>query len=70
MVISQGLGADTALVLGDSAVTVDTDGQIVTRWSNAVGDDFARNARRRLVETRANLSVNQPGAVIKVITAD
>ena len=70
VVISQGLGADTALVLGDSAVTVDTDGQIVTRWSDAVGDDFARNARRCLVETRANVSVNQPGAVIKVITAD
>jgi HK97 family phage prohead protease/HK97 family phage major capsid protein len=70
VVISQGLGADTALVLGDSAVTVDTDGQIVTRSSDAVSDDFARNRRRILCETRANVSINQPGAIIKVITAD
>lgn len=70
VVISQGLGADTALVLGDSAVTVDTDGQIVTRSSDAVSDDFARNRRRIMCEIRANVSINQPGACIKVITAD
>ena len=68
VVLSQGLGAKTGLVIGDGAVTVDSDGNIATAWSDSVSDDFAKNYVRCRVETRAGVSVNQPGAVVKVGT--
>ncbi|WP_099024707.1 HK97 family phage prohead protease [Mycolicibacterium palauense] len=69
VVLNQGLGADTGLVIGDGAVTVDHDGQVEVKWSDAVNDDFSKNQVRCRVEGRFGVSVNQPGAVVKVATA-
>lgn len=69
VVLNQGLGAKTGLVLGTDAVTVDHDGHVDVRWSEAVSDDFAKNQVRCRVEGRFGLSVNQPGAVVEVATA-
>ena len=69
VVLSQGLGAKTGLVLGDGAVTVDHDGRVDTAWTDAVSDDFMKNFVRCRVEGRFGVSVNQPGAVVKVATA-
>lgn len=69
VVLSQLLGTGVGLVLGDGAVTVDHDNLIDTRWSDAVGDDFAYNFLRCRVEGRFGVSVNQPAAVVKVQTA-
>lgn len=70
VVLNQSLPAGTGLVIGDGAVTVDHDGVVDTRWSDAVGDDFVYNAVRCRVEGRFGLSVNQPGAIVAVTTAD
>ncbi|MCV7368674.1 phage major capsid protein [Mycolicibacterium duvalii] len=43
VVLNQGLGEDTGLVIGDGAVTVDHDGQVEVKWSDAVSDDFVKN---------------------------
>lgn len=69
VVLNQQLGAKTGLVLGTDAVTVDHDGHVDVRWSEAVSDDFAKNQVRCRVEGRFGLSVNQPGAVVEVATA-
>lgn len=69
VVLNQGLGEDVGLVIGDGAVTVDHDGQVDVRWSDAVSDDFAKNQVRCRVEGRFGVSVNQPAAVVKVATA-
>lgn len=69
VVLNQGLGAKTGLVLGTDAVTVDHDGHVDVRWSESVSDDFAKNQIRCRVEGRFGLSVNQPGAVVEVATA-
>jgi HK97 family phage major capsid protein len=69
VVLNQGLGAKTGLVIGNNAVTVDHDGQVEVKWSDAVGTDFAQNQVRCRVEGRFGVSVNQPGAVVKVGTA-
>jgi len=69
VVLNQGLGAKVGLVIGDGAVTVDHDGVVDTRWSDAVGSDFQTNNVRCRVEGRFGVSVNQPGACVKVATA-
>lgn len=69
VVLNQGLGAKTGLVIGDGAVTVDHDGAVDTRWSENVGTDFTANFLRCRTEGRFGVSVNQPGAVVKVATA-
>lgn len=69
VVLNQGLGAKTGLVIGDGALTVDHDGQVEVKWSEAVSDDFLKNQVRCRVEGRFGVSVNQPGAVVKVATA-
>jgi hypothetical protein len=53
---------------GDLDVTVDHDGMVETRWADFVGTDFTQNALRCRVEGRFGVSVNQPGAVVKVAT--
>ena len=63
------MGAKTGLILARDAVTLDHDGTVETRWSDAVGTDFQVNAVRCRVEGRFGVSVNQPGAVVKVATA-
>jgi HK97 family phage prohead protease/HK97 family phage major capsid protein len=68
VVINQGLGAKVGLVIGDGAAVVDHDGNVDTRWSDAVGTDFQTNNVRCRVEGRFGLSVLQPGAVVKVAT--
>ncbi|MBJ7401598.1 HK97 family phage prohead protease [Mycolicibacterium sp.] len=70
VVLSQQLPADTALIIGDGAVTVDHDGVIDSRWSDAVGSDFKFNFLRNRTEGRFGLSVNQPAACVLVETAD
>ena len=50
-------------------MTVDHDGQIEVKWSDAVGTDFTPNDVRCRVEGRFGVSVNQPAAVVKVATA-
>jgi hypothetical protein len=69
VVLNQGLGAKTGLVIGDGAVTLDHDGVIDTRWSDAVADDFSKSDLRCRVEGRFGVSVNQPAAIVKVGTA-
>lgn len=69
VVLNQGLGAKTGLILGKDAVTLDHDGEIDVRWSDGVADDFAKNFVRCRVEGRFGVSVNQPSAVVKVATA-
>jgi HK97 family phage prohead protease/HK97 family phage major capsid protein len=69
VVLSQQLPADTALIIGDGAVTVDHDGVIDSRWSDAVGSDFKFNFLRNRTEGRFGVSVNQPAAVVLVDTA-
>ena len=48
---------------------VDHDGAVEVKWSDVVSDDFAHNFIRCRVEGRFGVSVNQPGAVVKVATA-
>jgi HK97 family phage prohead protease/HK97 family phage major capsid protein len=69
VVLNQGLGDDVALIIGQDAVTVDHDGVVDVRWSDAVASDFAANYVRCRVEGRFGVSVNQPGAVVMVETA-
>jgi hypothetical protein len=67
-VLNQGLGAKTGLVIARDVVTVDHDGVVDVRWSDAVGTDFQTNMVRCRVEGRFGVSVNQPGACVKVAT--
>lgn len=69
VVLNEGLGAETGLVIGQDAVTLDHDGAVDVRWSENVADDFAKNFLRCRVEGRFGVSVNQPAAVVKVATA-
>lgn len=69
VVLNQGLGDDVGLVIGDGAVTLDHDGRVEVKWSDAVNDDFSKNQVRCRVEGRFGISVNQPGAVVQVATA-
>lgn len=69
VVLNQGLGAKTGLVLGEGSVVVDTDGNVETHWSDNVADDFTKNFLRCRVEGRFGVSVSQPAAVVKVGTA-
>lgn len=52
--LNQGFGAKAGLVLGTEAVTVDHDGHVDVRWSEAVSDDFAKNQVRCLWSDVAN----------------
>jgi HK97 family phage major capsid protein len=69
VVLNQGLGAKTGLVIGKDAVVLDHDGNVNATWSDAVSDDFAKNFIRCRVEGRFGVSCAQPGAVVKVGTA-
>jgi HK97 family phage major capsid protein len=64
--LSSTLPSGTALAFDKSALSIDTDGAVKTDWSNAVSDDFARNQMRLRVESRFNLSVYSPAAVISI----
>lgn len=68
VVLNQGLGAKTGLVIGDGAVTLDHDNAVSVKWSDAVNADFTQNQVRCRVEGRFGLSVNQPSAVVRVGT--
>ena len=68
-VVSTVLPVKTAILLDGTAVSVDHDGQIDTRWSDAVSDDFAKNYLRCRVEGRFGLSVYRPLGVVSVGTA-
>lgn len=68
-VVSTVLPEATAILLDGTAVSVDHDGQIDTRWSDAVSDDFAKNYLRCRVEGRFGLSVYRPLGVVSVGTA-
>ncbi|WP_051721093.1 MULTISPECIES: phage major capsid protein [Actinomycetes] len=60
------LPVGTALVLDTNAVSVATDGTIEVKWSENVGNDFELNQLRARCETRANVDVFAPRAVVKV----
>ncbi|MDH3026410.1 HK97 family phage prohead protease [Gordonia alkanivorans] len=68
-VVSTVLPAKTAILLDGSAVSIDLDGQVDTRWSDSVGDDFTKNFVRARVESRFGLSVFKPNAVVSIATA-
>lgn len=68
-VLSTVLPAKTAVLLDGSAVSVDHDGNIDTRWSDAVSDDFTKNYLRCRVEGRFGVSVYRPLGVVSVGTA-
>lgn len=69
VVLSQQLPAGKALILGEGACTLDHDGVIDSRWSDAVGTDLIFNFLRNRTEGRFGLSVNAPAAVVLVDTA-
>ncbi|MCV7222963.1 HK97 family phage prohead protease [Mycolicibacterium elephantis] len=68
-VVSTVLPADTAVLLERNSVSVDHDGMIDTRWSDAVGSDFTANYVRCRTEGRFGLSVYRPLGVVEVATA-
>lgn len=68
-VLSTVLPAKTAVLLDGSAVSVDHDGNIDTRWSDAVSDDCSKNYLRCRVEGRFGVSVYRPLGVVSVGTA-
>jgi HK97 family phage prohead protease/HK97 family phage major capsid protein len=68
-VVSNVLPAKTSVLLDQSSVSVDHDGAIDTKWSDAVSDDFAKNLIRCRVEGRFGLSVFRPLGVVSVATA-
>ena len=63
MVLQSGLGDDVGLIIAQDAVSVDYDGAVEVKWSDAVSDAFAKNQVRCRVEGRFGVSINQPGAV-------
>lgn len=67
--ICNALPAKTAVLLDSSAVALDTDGRLDVQWSEAVGDDFAKNLLRARCESRYHVSVYQPLGVVKLATA-
>ena len=69
MAIETGLPAKTAIVLGKDSVSLDTDGEVSSTWSDAVADDFQTNSLRLRTEVRVNVAVQRPGAIVKVGTA-
>jgi HK97 family phage major capsid protein len=69
VVINNTMGAKVGLLLSEGSVMVDSSGQFELKWSDAVDDDILKNQVRCRVETRASVSVVQPGAVVKVATA-
>ena len=58
MVLNQGLGNDVGLVIAQDAVTVDYDGAVKVKSSDAVSDDFANNQVRCRVGGLFGVSVN------------
>jgi HK97 family phage prohead protease/HK97 family phage major capsid protein len=68
-VVSNVLPAKKAILLDGSSVSVDHDGQVDTRWSDAVSDDFTKNFVRCRTEGRFGLSVYRPLGVVSVGTA-
>jgi HK97 family phage major capsid protein len=69
VVVNNTLGPKVGLVIGAGSVIVDLDGRLETKWTDAANDDILKNQVRCRVETRAGVSVVQPGAVVKVATA-
>ncbi|NKR50160.1 phage major capsid protein [Rhodococcus hoagii] len=69
IVVSNAVPANTALLLDTVHTLVDSDGRVDTKWSEAVGDDFARNQVRVRVEGRFNASIHHPLSIVKVATA-
>ena len=55
------LGAKTGLVIAQDAVTVEYDGAVKVKWSDAVSDDFAKQQGSLPCRGRFGVSVNQPG---------
>lgn len=68
-VVSNVLPAKTALLLDNTAVSIDTDGVVDTRWSDAVATDFTSNHVRARCESRFGLSVFKPAGIVKIGTA-
>ena len=68
-VVSNTLPADTAVLLERDAVSVDHDGVVDTRWSDAVASDFLANFVRCRVEGRFNISVYRPTGIVVIVTA-
>ncbi|SKD91907.1 HK97 family phage prohead protease [Mycobacteroides abscessus subsp. abscessus] len=62
------LPAKTGLVVGGGSVELGTDGLVDVQFAY-VGDGFSRNQVVARAETRANVLVGQPGAIVKVGTA-
>ncbi|MFM1724039.1 phage major capsid protein [Rhodococcus sp. PAM 2766] len=69
IVVSNAVPANSALLLDTAHTLVDTDGHVDVKWSEAVGDDFARNQVRVRVEGRFNASIHHPLSIVKVATA-
>jgi HK97 family phage major capsid protein len=69
-VVSNVLPADTAVLLESGSVSVDHDGTIDTRWSDAVSDDFLKNYTRCRTEGRFGLSVYRPLGVVEIETGE
>lgn len=70
VVTSNQIAAKAGALLDLAAVDIATDAQgIETRWSEAVGDDFARNQVRARCEGRFETEVYQPLGIVKIATA-
>jgi HK97 family phage major capsid protein len=68
VVPSVAVAPKTAFVLDSRAVQVSTDGNVITKWSEADGL-FEKNELRARTETRANLDVIRPLGIVKASLA-
>jgi len=68
VVPSVAVAPKTAFVLDSHAVQVSTDGNVITKWSEADGL-FEKNELRARTETRANLDVIRPLGIVKTSLA-
>ncbi|MDV7135381.1 phage major capsid family protein [Williamsia muralis] len=59
----------TGVVLDRNAVAVATDGRVEVKWGDQVGESFERNELIARCETRVNVDVFKPRAVVKVALA-
>ncbi|MDZ7913558.1 MAG: phage major capsid protein [Rhodococcus sp. (in: high G+C Gram-positive bacteria)] len=70
VVVTTALPAKTAVLLDLAQVGVDTDGLgVQVKWSESVGEDFAKNQIRARVEGRFGVSLYHPQSAVKIATA-
>lgn len=64
VVVVPGLTANTGWVVGEDSLQISTDGQLAIKWDESQG--FTTNEVQARAETRANLDVLRPHALVKL----